>query len=102
MIADDLRELVEPDASTPAGGADMALQGRLEVITPLLALRPFDQSLNALTGGHGATHRRCHVWTAPADQGLTFDSARVAGAVMSSDKIDYAGMAALLRDRAAA
>jgi hypothetical protein len=31
-----------------------------------------------LSSGH------CHVWTSPADQGLFFDFARVAGAVMSS------------------
>jgi hypothetical protein len=28
--------------------------------------------------------RHCHVWTAPADQGLSFGDARVVGAVMSS------------------
>jgi hypothetical protein len=31
----------------------MTLQRRLEVVTPLPALRPLDKSLNDLTGGHG-------------------------------------------------
>ena len=52
MIADDLHKLIEPDASAAAGGANMTLQRRLEVVTPLPALRPLDKSLNALTGGH--------------------------------------------------
>jgi hypothetical protein len=33
----------------------MTLQRRLEVITPLPALRPLDKSLNALSGGHGCS-----------------------------------------------
>jgi hypothetical protein len=47
-------KLIEPNDSA-AVGANMTLQRRLEVVTPLPALRPLDKSLNALTGGHGCS-----------------------------------------------
>ena len=40
MIADDLRKLIEPDASAAAGGTNMTLQRRLEVVTPLARAAP--------------------------------------------------------------